>query len=249
MQPVIYKTNYKVVDTRTDISDAISLIKKHKASNPSISFFANTGAHSSNHFLDHEYDLYEYGRMIDTESLVARTFQKKKTIMFKQGFNITSKNKKNLEYVKRRLREIEYVTNTSFRSLLGEMAQNLICYHNTYVVKVRNEKSSTGKIRRYRGGAKVQPVAGWFSLAPETIQAKINEAGEGIRYRQYITGHKYRDFPAENMIHMHYNKRTGFMMGTPPLESVKDDILALRRIEESVETLIYKSLFPISTLR
>ena len=34
-------------------------------------------------------------------------------------------------------------------------------------------------------------------------------------------------------------------MGTPPLEPVKDDILALRRIEESVETLIYKSLFPI----
>ena len=34
-------------------------------------------------------------------------------------------------------------------------------------------------------------------------------------------------------------------MGTPPLEAVKDDILALRRIEESIETLIYKSLFPI----
>ena len=34
-------------------------------------------------------------------------------------------------------------------------------------------------------------------------------------------------------------------MGTPPLEAVKDDIIALRRIEESVETLIYKSLFPI----
>ena len=34
-------------------------------------------------------------------------------------------------------------------------------------------------------------------------------------------------------------------MGTPPLEPVKDDILALRRIEESIETLIYKSLFPI----
>jgi len=38
-------------------------------------------------------------------------------------------------------------------------------------------------------------------------------------------------------------------MGTPPLESVKEDILALRRIEESVETLIYKSLFPIIHLK
>ena len=34
-------------------------------------------------------------------------------------------------------------------------------------------------------------------------------------------------------------------MGTPPLEAVKDDILALRRIEESVETLIYKGIFPM----
>ena len=56
---------------------------------------------------------------------------------------------------------------------------------------------------------------------------------------------KYRNFEVENIQHIFFNRRPGFTMGTPPLEPVKDDILALRRIEECVEKLIYKNLFPI----
>ena len=242
---IIHKTNYQPVSVSADISDQIANIPAQNVRNPSISYFAHKARYGQRHFLDHEYDLYEYGRIVDTEALVARAFQKKKTLVFKQGHTIISKNPENLAYVKQRLEEISYVSKIPFRKLIREMATNLIMFHNTYTVKVRNKKASSGKVRKWRGAKEVDPIAAWFNLPPEAMQVRINEAGEGKRYRQYIDGNKYREFPSHNIIHNAYNKRTGFTMGTPPLEAVKDDILALRRIEESVETLIYKSLFPI----
>jgi hypothetical protein len=247
MNDVIYKTNYKPVGSSTDLSiaDGIKTFSKHVVNNPTISYMAARGHHGNRQFMDHEYDLYEYGRIIDTEALVARTFQKKKTLVFKQGFRLVSKNDENLKYIKQRINEIEYVSKTPFRRLLREIAQNLINFHNSYLVKVRKEDASTGKVRKYRNKKTVDPIAGYFSIPPESVQVRPNEAGEVKRFRQYVTGNKFREFPEENVIHSYYNRRTGFLMGTPPLEAVKDDILALRRIEESVETLIYKSLFPI----
>ena len=73
---------------------------------------------------------------------------------------------------------------------------------------------------------------------------KVDDSGKVLEYREYVSASDI-SLSASDIIHIHFNKRTGFLMGTPPLESVKDDILALRRIEESIETLIYKSLFPI----
>lgn len=247
MKNVIYQTNYKPIGSAGDlsISDGIKTFSKHVVNNPTISYMATKGQYGNRQFLDHEYDLYEYGRIIDTEALVSRTFQKKKTLVFKQGFRIVSKSDENLEYIKQRINEIEYVSKTPFRRLLREIAQNIINFHNSYLVKVRKADASTGQVRKYRNRKKVDPVAGYFSIPPESVQIRPNEAGDPKRFRQYVTGNKYREFAEENVVHSYYNKRTGFLMGTPPLEAVKDDILALRRIEESVETLIYKSLFPI----
>jgi len=245
MTNIIHKTNYRALSKTSDISDEIKSLTLHRVRNPTTSFFANSGRYGNKNFIRHEYDLYEYGRIIDTEALVSRAFQKKKTLVFKQGYEITSKNAENLAYVKRRLDEIAYVSRIPFRKLLRETAKNIITFHNAYIVKVRKKSASSGKMRLYRGVKEVEPIAAWFNLAPETIETKINESGEGKKFRQHITGNKYRDFPEHNIIHDAYDKRTGYTMGTPPLEAVKDDILALRRIEESVETLIYKSLFPI----
>ena len=125
-----------------------------------------------------------------------------------------------------------------------ELTNNLIMFHNAYVVLVRDKDKSNGKTV-FIDGNEVEPIAGWFNLPTESIQRKIKPNGEISVYRQYIDSNNFRVFKPEKIAHLTYNKRTGFTMGTPPLESVKDDIMALRRIEESVETLIYKSLFPL----
>lgn len=251
MENLIFRTNYKNSLSENDLKGSISDFKAYSVGNPALSYFGTRGivrgykGSNSSYFRDHEYDLYEIGRIVDTEALVARAFTKKTTLVFKEGFVFESKSPESVAYIRKRLREIEYISDVSFRKLLKEMAMNMIMFHNFYLAKVRKKTASSGKVRKHRGGREIPPIAGYFNLAPETIQTKVDEAGDPIRYRQNLVSGTYREYPDYNIIHGFYNRRTGFTMGTPSLEPVKDDIMALRRIEESVETLIYKNIFPI----
>ena len=81
--------------------------------NPVLSFFGPATKNvikRSERFTEQEYNLYEYGRIIDTEALVARTFTKKKGLMFRNGYELSSKNKKNIDYIEKRFREIAMVS-------------------------------------------------------------------------------------------------------------------------------------------
>lgn len=199
----------------------------------------------SNRFTEQEFNLYEYGRIIDTEALVARTFLKKKALMFRNGFYLSQKNRANIKYINKRLREIALVSNKPTQLFLDELAYSMIAVHNAFFVKVRKKAASTGKPREDFQGKSLEPIAALFVMPPETIVQKIDDANNVTLYRQWMPRNKWRDFQPENIEHMFYNRRPGYTIGTPPLEPVRDDILALRRIEESVEKLIYKSLFPI----
>lgn len=192
-----------------------------------------------------EYDLYETGRIIDTEAFVAQAFQKKHTMIFKEGYQLMCKNQANLRYIKRRLSEIEYVTNFRFTKFLKEIAFNLLAFHNCFILKVRKKNASSGNPRKWKGlGREISPVAGYFVLPPESVEIKCDKYGTVEAYRQNMRGYLL-EFDPKDVVHLSFNKRTGFTVACPPLEAVKDDILALRKIEESVESLIYKVLFPI----
>ena len=253
MSDLLFQTNYNPDPQRNAFTDQAKSIKIYNTKNPTFSFFTTRSIPWSGHkraFDNGEYDLYETGRIIDTESLVMRAFNKKNTLMFRDGYEIRSKNEENLKYIKKRLAEIEYVSNKKFDDILREYAYNLVAFHNPYIVKVRKEQASTGEIRKHKNKKKLKPVAAYYCLAPETIEKRLNDAGDATRFRQYMgMNGKYREFAEHNIIYTPFNRRSGFTMGTPPLESTKEDILALRRIEESVETLIYKSLFPIIHLK
>ena len=216
--------------------------------NPVLSFFGPATKNvikRSERFTEQEYNLYEYGRIIDTEALVARTFTKKKGLMFRNGYELSSKNKKNIDYIEKRFREIAMVSKRPWQVILDELATSMISLHNSFYVKVRKETASSGKERVDFNGKRLKPIAGIFVVPAETMVQKIDDAGNVHLYRQWMPRNKWRDFDIYNVGHMFYNKRPGYTIGTPCLEPVRDDILALRRIEECVEKLIYKSLFPI----
>lgn len=250
--PILIRTNYSSnpMSIRDAKGSSAFLMGKRRLDNPSFSYFG-TRNYWKNDYLDkyhgyqsHEYDLYEYARIIDTEAMVAKAFERKRSLIFKNGYFFESDNDDNVKYIKERIRQIEYVTGSSFRSFIEELAYNLVMFHNAYIVLVRDEKRSLGK--PYNDGTKeLEPIAGWFNLPTESIQRKIKPNGDIASYRQYIDANNQRIFKPEKIRHLKYNARTGFTIGTPPLEAVKDDILALRRIEESVETLIYKGIFPM----
>lgn len=241
-----YSSNPKVI--KDALSSKALGIKRQSLSNPGLSYFGKrTGGFNDviySGFKSHEYDLFEYSRIIDTEAIVAKAFERQRALIFKNGYYFESNNPKNIEYIKSRIREIEYVTGLTFRSFIEEMAYNLVMFHNAYILMVRNEKKSTGETVNV-GNKDLEPIAGWFNLPTETIQRKLKENGDVEMYKQYIDPATFRIFSPEKVRHLKYNARSGFTMGTPPLEAVKDDILALRRIEESVETLIYKGIFPM----
>lgn len=251
---LLMRSNYTTnpLSIRDKKNPSAYLMGKKKLDNPGLSYFGSRSYWLNNEkhlgYKGHEYDLFEYSRIIDTEAMVAKAFERKRSLIFKNGYFFESDNKDNIEYIESRIREIEYTTGKTFRSFVEEMAYNLVMFHNAYIAIIRDEDHSTGMT--YEDGNKeLEPIAGWFNLPTESIQRKIKPNGTISMYRQYIDANNFVMFKPDKIKHLKYNARGGFTIGTPPLEAVKDDILALRRIEESVETLIYKGLFPMIHVR
>lgn len=191
-----------------------------------------------------EWDLAECGRILDTESYVRRAFRNKKNLWLKEGYEFTGPNVARVEYIEKRIHQIEEATHIPFPLLISNLVWSLVRCNNAFLVKVRKSDRSGGKVRKI-GNKMIQPVAGYFPAAPETIRFKRDENGTIKKFQQDIRGKEPADFRPEDVIHFYLDKREGFAIGTPSLVAVKDDIRALRRIEENVEILVYQHLFPL----
>lgn len=189
-----------------------------------------------------EYDFAETNRIIDTESIVAAVFRKKKMGILKNEPILKSNNQKNLDYIKKRLSEMEYVSGISFSDFLDAIAECLVNYNNVFLLKHKNEISSSGLT--HEG---VRPLASLFVLSPTRLSPLTNELGEVIAY-SYKSLNKQQPakiFDKKDVYHLYTDKKIDLTVGTPPLEAVKDDILSLRQIEESLERLVYKNSSPL----
>jgi hypothetical protein len=187
-----------------------------------------------------EYNLMEIGVIEDVESYVRQAFQKKTALMFKEGHELTGKNKETIDYLKKRFQQIEHVSSICWNDLLRQTGYALLSRSNFFWVKVRNPKASGGRII-----AGVPPVAAYFPMGAENVEVKKNKSGKIIKYRQVMPDGRIREFSPRDVIHFHAYRKTGFAFGTPQIVPCKEDIRALRRIEENVELLIYQTLFPI----
>jgi len=191
-----------------------------------------------------EWDLALCGRIIDTESFVRRAFRNKKNLWLKEGYEFTGPNSERVQYVRRRLQQMEFATGTPFPVLLSRTINSLVRLHNAFWVKARKVDASGGRVRRV-GNKTIQPVAGYFLLPAETVRFKRDEYGKIVKYAQEVYGKEIKEFKPEDVIHFCLDKREGFAVGTPITVPVQDDIRALRRIEENVELLVYQHLFPL----
>lgn len=205
-----------------------------------LSNILNTGF---DRYTEMEYDLSEHGRIIDCESFVASAFKKKRQAITKEGIEIVGDNQRNINYINKRLEEFEYTTGISFEMFMDEVVENLVNFNNCFILKYRNENNSTGNVR-YIGEREIKPISGIYVLAAPTIDTANDKKGNIVKYRHRITNELTKIFKAEDILHIYHNKRTGVTIGTPPLEAVKDDIRALRNIEECTELLIYRHASP-----
>jgi len=192
-----------------------------------------------------EWDLAECGRILDTESYVRRAFRNKKNLFLKEGFEFIGAKPERVRYIKKRIKQMEIATGIPFWVLMSQTVWSLIRTHNAFWVKVRDERASGGRLRTDQKNKSLKPVAGYFPMAPETVRFKRDAYGKLAKYSQEVYGKEMKQYHPDDVIHFCFDKREGFSVGTPTLVSVKDDIRALRRIEENVELLVYQHLFPL----
>ena len=180
----------------------------------------------------------------NTESYVRRAFRNKKNLWLKEGYEFVGGTPERIKYIEKRIHQIEEATAMPFPLLVSHIVWSLVRCNNAFIVKVRDE-SRSGGVSRKVGKKLLHPVAGYFPMAPETVRFKRDEMGTIKKYKQCIRGKEDKKFKPEDVIHFYLDKREGFAIGTPTLVAVKDDIRALRRIEENVELLVYQHLFPL----
>jgi hypothetical protein len=193
-----------------------------------------------------EYNLGEISKVMDIESYVRQAFNKHVELCLKEGYDVTSRDEAATMYIKRRLREMAEVSGITFDMILRSIAQNLIAYANSFLVKVRDYKRSSGMPIKRVSGMSLPPVAAYFPMDPTSLRIKRDFHGMVLKYWQRVPGNPIMpQFIPENVIHIYYDKKEGFAFGTPYIVPVLDDIRSLRRMEENIEMLLSQHLFPL----
>ena len=191
-----------------------------------------------------EYDFVDIGMAEDTDSFVYQANFKKLALAIKAGWVFASRDKTSLDYIKRRIAEIEIAQGQSFWSLLVEVMSNLLRYHNCFLIKARDISASSGRVRNI-DGFKLKPVAGYFVASPETMLFQIGKDYHIKAYKHIMPDGREKIFAPEDVIHFHVFRKTHHLSGTPSWIPVLDDITALRRIEENVENLVHQHIHPL----
>lgn len=208
--------------------------------------YAQMFAGGRKNFQPAEYDLVEIGKVEDTDSYVRQAFKKKFGLMFKEGIGYSGANSKTLKYCKVRLSQIARASNIPTIDLMKRLALSLIRTSNAYLIKVRDENFSGGRVRVTANGKTLKPIAAYFPAAPETMHVDLDQnTGQIKGWRQLLPNGFYRDYLPENVVHFTIDRREGFFFGVPSIVPAIDDIRALRQIEENIELLLYQHLFPL----
>lgn len=215
---------------------------KRKVNIPVLSY---SKSNNQGRFEESEYDLSEIARAADTEAYVRLSFDQLKARILREPWQLKGRNDATVAYIMKRIREMEVASNKTFNNLLRQITNNLVQYSNAFIIKTRSSEipSSGSPVTRY--GRPLVPVVGMFSADPTSMEVRRDERGNIIQWRQFIPGKGDRTFRRENVVHIAYDRRDGFAFGTPWVVPVLDDIRALRRLEELVEMLVSRHIFPL----
>jgi hypothetical protein len=192
-----------------------------------------------------DYNFKEIQVAQGTDSLLAKSIEKKSNKFLLSGWEFVGENPKTVEYINNRIRQLEFASGKPFPILMHQTAADMNRFNNAMWVFVRDADKSGGKPYK-RSGLTVEPIAGIFIAPWETLEFKTKKNGDLDRVRQVIPGvPETPQFKATDLLHFYTNRYPGVAYGTPMLTAVLEDILLLRGIEEKVEQLIEANLFPL----
>ncbi len=153
-----------------------------------------------------EYDLTELQIAQDTDAYLFKAIQKKVHKIILAGWEFVGKDKEVVNYIKKRIREIEIVSGKAFDELVISTAHDLARYSNCMWVKVRDPEASSGVIRPHQN-KELDPVAGYFILPFETLWFKVKPNGEIKKIMQIMHNTaRMKEWNPEDVIHFYTNR-------------------------------------------
>ena len=188
-----------------------------------------------------EYDMREPHAISDTESYVKQAVSRKLALAARAGYEVMSDRQDDAEYIQGRIDAFEFVTERSFESFIKGILRNLFLCSNCFLLKIRKEDAAP--VPRKEGG-KI-PVAAYVIIPAHTMHPYL-EKGRIAKWRRVFDhGIPWIDYPIEDIVHLKWDVKPGHIFGTPRTIAVRDDIFALRRLEENIELLFINHLFPL----
>jgi len=185
-----------------------------------------------------------------TDSYIRQACDKYVDYMFKAGYDIVGKNPKAVDYIKLRLAAMAVATEKPLSEFLTEVAEDLVRYHNVFIVKAR-----AGNSYMYPPGIKATPVlsnktvAGYYVLPVSTVTIARDLNGTVKKYKQEIKGGSFGtksiEISPDDMIHIAIDRPQGRAFGFPFIWQALDDVKLLRQMEELTDRMVYKNLFPL----
>lgn len=196
------------------------------------------------------YDFDRIIQAIDTDSYVKQAALKYKELFWKEGWKITGENPEAVAYLYQRIDFMEMAMKRPFVDFLMEVADHLVKFSNVFIVKARGDMSDYFPSSLTPVNS-TQPVIGYYLIPTEQVRILRDKFNRPKSYQQQTDPMTYaptdRDpvWSADRVIHLHFDRKTGRAFGTPFLSSVLDDVVALRQLEEDIQNLVHRELFPL----
>ena len=206
---------------------------------------------------DFEPSPYNFDRIIqaiDTDSYVKQAISKYRDLFWKEGWEIVGENPEAVAYLHQRIDYMEMAMRRPFLDFLIDLSDQLFKFANVFFVKARadlteyfptNLKAVTG----------TNPIVGYYLIPTEQARILRDKHNRPKSYLQrtnpltYAPTDRDPQWAAEKVIHLSFDKKPGRAFGTPFLSNVLDDVVALRQIEEDIQNLVHRELFPLYKYR
>jgi len=200
---------------------------------------------------------YDFDRIIqavDTDSYVKQAISKYKDLFWKEGWQIVGENPEAVAYLYQRIDYMEMAMKRPFLEFLVDLSDQLFKFANVFIVKARADLSEYFPTK-LNPISSTQPVVGYYLIPTEQTRILRDKYNRPKSYQQQTDPLTYaptdRDpvWSADRVIHLFFDRKPGRAFGTPFVANVLDDVVALRQMEEDIQNLVHRELFPLYKYR
>src|SRR5665213_631659 len=226
------------------------LATKFKFNAPTSRSQFQAAAGQSTQVIAQDYDLSVIDKFCDNESIVYQAFAKILQKATNNGWQFISQDQEAVDYIRRRLIEFSRVLKRPVADFIRLCLVDLVKYSNSFWYKFRDPHNSSG--RRVRVGDDLyDPIAAYVHLDASAVIPERDKFGNVLRYyvgpthqAQFLLDQGKQVKP-EDMVHIYVDKNERNNIGMPFIWPTIDDIRVLRHMEENLELMIHKHMFPL----